>query len=552
MLMSLPGLLLPGISRMEKINKKLTEKAESFSVPDCHLKHLLKQPGRFDSFSLGMDIFGSGGFFFDFSRQRMDSQALALLQDLAEATHALDRFAKMTRGDVVNLTENRAALHTAARGAGKDPLKVEAVDAARKMAGVQHDIIAFTEAVHAGTITAGNGRPFSHAVVMGIGGSYLGCEFVHEAMVSSVESKLDLHFLPNVDIDNFAGVIKKINPKTTLWIVISKSYTTTETMANLNQVLTFLHGYEIRPEDHLVTVTAKGSPGDNPDNPVLAAFHIFDFIGGRYSVSSAVGGLPLSLAFGHDIFKRFLGGCRAMDEHVLTAEPRENIPLTAALISVWNTIYLNYPAQAVIPYASRLSKLAPHVQQLYMESMGKSVSPDGHFLTRPAGAIIFGEPGTNAQHSFFQLAHQGPAFPIDFIGVITPGYSGRQALSKGVTNHQELWSNLLAQARALATGQGHDNPAQKFEGNRPSSIITVSNLEPESIGMILSFFEARTVLEGFILGINPFDQFGVELGKIMAGDMREEIAAKNRDGKYDFSHMGSAEQFYLNLLFKDD
>ncbi|MCG8551776.1 MAG: glucose-6-phosphate isomerase, partial [Desulfobacterales bacterium] len=356
-------------------------------------------------------------------------------------------------------------------------------------------------------------------------------------------------FLPNVDIDNFARIIERINKETTLWIVISKSYTTTETMANLNQVGTWLKDQGICPEDHMITITAQGSPGDDPGTPVLSSFHMFDFIGGRYSVSSAVGGLPLSLALGYDVFKRFLDGCKIMDTHVLESPPESNIALTAALISIWNTLYMGYPAQAIIPYASRLARLSPHVQQLYMESLGKSVSPEGQILNQPAGTIIFGEPGTNAQHSFFQLAHQGKAFPIDFIGVKQPGYDGLQAVSKGVTNHQELWANLLAQAGALALGRSCKDKAKNFDGNRPSTIITIDDLKPQSVGMLLSFYEARTVLEGFILGVNPFDQFGVELGKVMAGDIRKEMAAKNQDPSYTFACASKTDNFYLDLLF---
>ncbi len=417
---------------------------------------------------------------------------------------------------------------------------------------VNNEIQSFVQKIHDHKITGATGQPFSDAVVVGIGGSYLGCQFVHEAMTLSMDTRLRLHFLPNVDIDNFAGIIKEINPATTLWIVISKSYTTTETMANLNQALNFLKAKGLKPENHVVTVTAKGSPGDNPKTPVLASFHMFDFIGGRYSVSSAVGGVPLSLAFGFDGFQRFLNGCKIMDEHALSAPEDKNIPLAAALISIWNTIFLDYPAQAVIPYASRLSKLAPHVQQVYMESIGKSVSPGGDTLTRPAGTIIFGEPGTNAQHSFFQLAHQGPAFPIDFIGVVKPGFKDHQAKSKGVTNHQELWANLLAQSKALAFGRENENPARQFSGNRPSSIIMINDLEPESIGQLLAFYEARTIFEGFMLGINPFDQFGVELGKVMASDIRDELADRNQNAGHDFSNLDEGERFYLNKLFGQD
>nr|WP_320192776.1 glucose-6-phosphate isomerase [uncultured Desulfobacter sp.] len=542
--MSPAGLLYPDDSSIKNLHAKLTQASQDLNRPDHHLRKLLDRPGRFFDFSIGID-----GFLMDFSRQRLDKNALALLREAQVLSSALEKFRAMTQGEIVNPTENRAALHTAARGSGPSPLLFKEIDVKQQMQQVNKKIEQFCQSVHEGKICSASGKPFTQAVVIGIGGSYLGCEFVYQALADS-DRKMDLLFLPNVDIDNFARVIEAIDKETTLWIVISKSYTTTETMANLNQVSTWLKDQRIRPEDHLVTITAKGSPGDDPDTPVLESFYMFDFIGGRYSVSSAVGGLPLSLALGYDIFQRFLDGCRIMDTHVLESLPENNIALTAALISIWNTLYMGYPAQAIIPYASRLARLSPHVQQLYMESLGKSVSPKGQILSQPAGTIIFGEPGTNAQHSFFQLAHQGKAFPIDFIGVKSPGYSGLQAMSKGVSNHQELWANLLAQAGALALGRSGEDPARNFDGNRPSTIITIDNLNPESVGMLLSFYEARTVLEGFILGVNPFDQFGVELGKVMAGDIRKEMAAKNQDPSYTFACKSQTDNFYLDLLFR--
>ncbi len=542
--MSPAGLLYPDDPSIKKLHKELTKAARNLGTSDHHLRQLLSRPGRFFDFSLGID-----GFFMDFSRQRLNENALSLLHESQTLSNALKKFSEMTQGEIVNPTEKRAALHTAARGTGPSPLLFKGGDVKAQMQQVNEKIEQFCTSVHEGKICSACGKPFTQAVVIGIGGSYLGCEFVYQALAGP-DRKMDLLFLPNVDIDNFARIIESIDKETTLWIVISKSYTTTETMANLNQVNTWLKDQGISPLDHMVTITAKGSPGDDPGTPVLASFHMFDFIGGRYSVSSAVGGLPLSLALGHDVFKRFLDGCRTMDTHVLESPAEKNIALTAALISIWNTLYMGYPAQAIIPYASRLARLSPHVQQLYMESLGKSVSPKGQPLTQPAGTIIFGEPGTNAQHSFFQLAHQGKSFPIDFIGVKAPGYTGLQAISKGVTNHQELWANLLAQAGALALGRSSDDPARNFDGNRPSTIITIDNLEPESVGMLLSFYEARTVLEGFILGVNPFDQFGVELGKVMAGDIRKQMAAKNQDPSYTFACASKTDNFYLDLLFQ--
>jgi glucose-6-phosphate isomerase len=298
----------------------------------------------------------------------------------------------------------------------------------------------------------------------------------------------------------------------------------------------------------MIAVTSKGSPGDRPAAGVLQAFHMFDFIGGRYSVSSAVGGVPLSLYLGYERFEAFLRGAEAIDRHAAQSPPEANLPLTAALIDIWNNNFLGYPARAIIPYAAPLARLAPHVQQLNMESNGKSVATDGTALPLDTGVVIFGEPGTNAQHSFFQLAHQGRPFPIDFIGVLRPQYTAYRAHSKGVTNHQELWANLLAQPMALAVGRDHSDPARRFSGNRPSSTLVLEDLSPENVGRLLAFYEARTVFEAFVWDINPFDQFGVELGKSLAQGIREVMAARNRDDGEGTAHENPIVQHYLDLL----
>ena len=524
--------------------RSLQKQAPRFDRPDFHLKQMIKDPARLEKFSLGMP-----GFFFDFSRQRLDNTVKKTLTGLVEERGAKQMFARMAAGEKVNISENRAALHTACRAVEDADLVPAEPDIIQQMQTVTRAMHTFCSDIRKGRITGAHGQAFTDAVVVGIGGSYLGCECVYSALKAAHTPKIRLHFLSNVDIDNFGEVITRINPDTCLWIVVSKSYTTTETMANLAQARAFLEQHSLLPKNHLVTITAKGSPGDDPSNPVLASFHMFDFIGGRYSVSSAVGGVPLGLAFGPDLFDRFLKGCSIMDSHALHALPGENIPLMAALVSIWNIQILGYTAQAIIPYSSALSKLAPHVQQLYMESLGKGVDTTGTPLPRPAGSIIFGEPGTNAQHSFFQLAHQGPAFPVEFIGILSPGYQENQVTAKGVYNHQELWANLIAQTLALAEGLDHEVPARAFAGNRPSSLLVIDDLSPESIGMLVSFYEARTVYEGFILGINPFDQFGVELGKMLASGIRKKMADKNGNPDHDLSPLDPTAAFYIRALF---
>ncbi|MBT8358823.1 MAG: glucose-6-phosphate isomerase [Desulfobacterales bacterium] len=524
--------------------KNLEQHATVMQRPGKHLKNLLNEKDRLKNFSLtGAEMF------FDFSRQRLDEAAMDLLFELSNARKIKRAFHSMINGEKVNVTENRAALHAASRSFSNEPVVLDGKDVMHDIQRVRDEIKVFSSKVLAGEIKGSTGKPFEHLVVVGIGGSYLGPEFVSTALEVYAPGKIKIHYLANVDIHNFGQIASRINPETTLWIVISKSYTTSETMANANQARIFMQDKGLDPSKHFITVTSKGSPGDDPSAPILDSFHMFDFIGGRYSVTSAVGGVPLSLYLGYDIFQRFLKGANQMDQHATNAPEKENLPLIAALISIWNNNFLGYHTQGIIPYATPLRKLAPHIQQLNMESNGKSVQMNGDSLSIDTGQIIFGEPGTNAQHSFFQLAHQGRPFPIDFIGVVTPQYLQYQNKSKGVTNHQELWANLISQPMALAMGKNSKDKARYFSGNRPSSTILLNDLSPENIGRLLAFYEAKTVFEAFIWGINPFDQFGVELGKTMASGIRDQIKTKNENNNHNFNEYDSTSRFYLDTLF---
>lgn len=523
---------------------QLKEQAEVINQPEKHLKNLIKENARLEKFSLK-----GGGIFYDFSRQRLDENTLKLLLELAEERKLKAHFQAMMSGEKINTTEKRAALHTASRDFSNNAVLLDGKDVMPEIRKVRDEIKAFAEKIHSGRITGSTGKAFKHIVVIGIGGSYLGTEFVSEALGAFADKQIRIHYLANVDIHNFGKIAASIEPETTLWIVVSKSYTTAETSANTEQAYAFMKSKGIDPAKHVVTVTAKDSPGDDPSNPVLASFYMFDFIGGRYSVTSAVGGVPLSLYLGYERFERFLKGAEEMDIHAKTAPPEKNLPLIAALIGIWNNNFLGYPAQAIIPYADPLRKLAPHVQQLYMESNGKSVTKHGEFLAEQSGVMIFGEPGTNAQHSFFQMAHQGRPFPIDFIGVINPQYTQYQTTSKGVSNYQELWANLIAQPMALAMGKDDADKSKFFSGNRPSSTILLNDLSPENVGRLLAFYEAKTVFEAFVWGINPFDQFGVELGKKLASGIRKEMAAKNQNKDHCFDQSDAIMKFYLETLF---
>ena len=518
--------------------------AGRMALPENHLKHLIRQAHRMEHFSLH-----GAGLFYDFTRQRLDAESLKTLINLAKVRKIKQQFNQMMSGEQVNATEKRSALHTATRNFSDGPVMSDGRDVMPDIRNIREEIRGFSNEFNSGKITSAGNKPFTDIVVIGIGGSYLGTEFVSTALAGYADKGVKLHFLSNVDIDNFGAIAAFVAAETTLWIVISKSYTTAETLANLNQVRQFLAENGLDEKNHIVTVTSKGSPGDDPANPVLKSFHMFDFIGGRYSVTSAVGGVPLALYLGYDRFEEFLKGAEQMDIHANTAPEEENIPLIAAMISVWNNNFLGYPAQGLIPYSSALSKLPAHIQQLSMESNGKSVTRDGEFLDTSSGSIIFGEPGTNAQHSFFQLAHQGRPFPIEFIGVVNPFHKTYSGKSKGVANHQELWANLMAQSQALAEGKDNNHPARFFPGNRPSSTLLINDLSPKNIGRLLAFYEAKTVFEAFIWGINPFDQYGVELGKTMAGAIRNEIVQKNQNPDYLFDNRDPIQKFYLDVLF---
>jgi glucose-6-phosphate isomerase len=527
-----------------KIWEELVHHAERMKTAENHLRNLTKRPNRFGEFSVA-----DCGMLFDFSRQRIDTGSLAVLFELAESLKLTDRFKAMSRGEIVNTTEKRAALHTATRSFSSGSLISEGVDIVTEMNRVRDTIREFSNKIHNQEITGPGGEPFSDVVVIGIGGSYLGAQFVSRALEAYADTGITLHFLSNVDIHAFFETIGKINAEKTLWIVISKSFTTAETTANLELVRLFLTRHGLDPEKQIVAVTAKGSPGDTAETPFLNVFHMFDVIGGRFSVTSAVGGLPLSLYLGYDRFEEFLRGAEAMDLHAANSDIAGNMPLLAALFTVWNKAFLGYSAMAIVPYVTPLEKLAAHIQQLHMESIGKSVTTSGEMLTPPAGSVIFGEPGTNAQHSFFQAAHQGDPFPIEFIGIIQPFYEENTLRSNGVTNHQELWANLIAQPAALAEGDESGPPHKQFSGNRPSTTILLQDLSPDSIGRLLAFYEAKTVYEGFLWGINPFDQFGVELGKSLAEKIRREMAARNQNPGHVSSGLDSISRSYVDLLF---
>ncbi|GBF92522.1 cytosolic phosphoglucose isomerase, partial [Raphidocelis subcapitata] len=423
-------------------------------IEQTHLRDLLLDQKRCEAL-IKEDL----GLYIDFSRQRMTLETVKLLMDLAEASNLRGKINSMFGGDHINSTEDRAVLHTATRARRDQVIKTDGKDVVPEVWEVLDKIKSFTEKVRNGEWLGVTGKPIKKVVAVGIGGSFLGPLFVHTALrteprAMSFSKGRSLRFLANVDPIDVARALQGLDPEETLVVVISKTFTTAETMLNARTCrawLTAQLGTEAVAK-HMVAVSTNlklvKEFGIDPVN----AFGFWDWVGGRYSVCSAVGMLPLTLQYGWDVMSSFLAGANAMDDHFQNAPLESNLPVMMGLTSLWNISFLGYPARAILPYCQALSKLAPHIQQVAMESNGKGVDIDGNALPFEAGEIDFGEPGTNGQHSFYQLIHQGRVVPCDFIGIVRSQQSV-YLTNEIVSNHDELMCNFFAQADALAYGK---------------------------------------------------------------------------------------------------
>lgn len=504
-------------------------------IEETHLRYLLKDEERCLRLSLEHN-----GLYSDFSRQRVTPETLELLFKLAEEAKLKEKIESMFNGDQINATEHRSVLHVATRANREQELIVDGKNVVEDVWKVLDKIKDFSDKVRNGEWLGATGKPITNVVAVGIGGSFLGPLFVHtslrtEPVATAAAQGRQLRFLANVDPVDVARALHLLDQETTMVVIVSKTFTTAETMLNARTVRKWITAElgEAAVAKHMVAVSTNTKLvkqfGIDPDN----VFEFWDWVGGRYSVCSAVGMLPLSLQYGFDVMEQFLQGANDIDQHFLNAPFEKNIPVTLGLINLWNISFLNYPARAILPYCQALSKLAPHIQQVSMESNGKGVDMDGNPLKFEAGQIDFGEPGTNGQHSFYQLIHQGRVVPCDFIGTIK---SQQSVYLKGeiVSNHDELMCNFFAQADALATGKTPvelraenvpDNliPHKTFTGNRPSTSILLPELNAYTTGQILALYEAMVAVKGFIWGINSFDQWGVELGKVLASKCRSKM-----------------------------
>lgn len=449
-----------------------------------------------------------------YGTERIDDETIEALQELANEAHALEQMHQMQSGQIVNFiegypSEKRPALHTATRDFFDSPQTTPEAQSAAKMAKAEIEKLqAFIKEIDAE-------NRWSTLLIVGIGGSELGPKANYEALQAYSKPDRSARFLSNIDPDALELVLHGLDLQKTLVVIISKTGTTLETATNEEILRNRFEEAGLKSREHFISVSSEKSPLDDP-KLYRETFYMWDWVGGRYSTTSMVGGVLLSFTCGFDIFWEFLKGANAMDKVALTPSIKTNLPLLAALLGIWNRNFLNHPLLAVIPYSQALARFPAHIQQLDMESNGKHIDKKGHFVTFETGPIIFGEPGTSAQHSFYQLIHQGTtAIPLEFITYVEPQLAGDQEVN-GTTSQQKLLANVLAQAIALATGQKDVNPNRNFEGNRPSHLLVGQKLTPFALGALLAFFEHKVAFQGFIWQINSFDQEGVQLGKVLA------------------------------------
>lgn len=483
----------------------------------------LKDPNRSEKYAINFD-----SFVFDYSKNRVDDETLRNLFELAREVDLKDGIEKMFSGDAINITENRAVLHTALRNKSGNAVYVGAENVMEAVEASLQKIRDFSEKVINGRFKGYSGKAVTDIVNIGIGGSDLGPRMVVDAL-QFYKNHLKTHFISNIDGDHVMETIKDLNPETTLFIIVSKTFTTQETLTNAETVKKWFlrSATETDIKHNFVAVSTNlekvAAFGIDPDN----VFTMWDWVGGRFSMWSAVG-LSISLALGFENFDALLSGAYKMDTHFRQKAFEKNIPVVMALLSIWYNNFFGTESEVVIPYSQYLSQLVPYLQQLSMESNGKSVDRDGNPVAYQTGNIIWGNTGTNVQHAFMQLVHQGTKLiPVDFIGFKDSLYGDRE-------HHNKLMANFFAQAEALYAGRTREEahldlklgknpdkiaqllPFKVFTGNKPSNIFLMDRLTPENLGKLIAVYEHKTFVEGYIWNIFSFDQFGVELGKELA------------------------------------
>lgn len=497
-------------------------------------------------------------FLVDYSKNIITPETMTLLVDLANEMGLKTAINDYFEGALINKTEGRAVLHTALRAKDSAVVNVNGENVIPEIYEVRNKIKNFTNEVENGARKGYTGKVFTDVVNIGIGGSDLGPAMAVEAL-QYYKNNLSVHFVSNVDGDHVNEIIKKLNPETTLFVIVSKTFTTQETLTNSETIKKWFLESASQDEiaKHFVAVSTNiekvSAFGIDPEN----VFPMWDWVGGRFSLWSAVG-LTISLAVGYDNFDQLLAGANEMDEHFKSAEFDENIPVVLALLSIWYNNFFGAESEALIPYTQYLQKLAPYLQQGTMESNGKYVGRDGEKVNYQTGTIIWGEPGTNSQHAFFQLIHQGTKLiPCDFIGYVKPLYGDKE-------HHDKLMSNFFAQTEALMQGKSQQQvqaefdkqglekseatsllPFKVFEGNKPTNTLLIDKLTPKSLGSLIALYEHKIFVQGIIWNIFSFDQWGVELGKQLANKVLAEIN-ENKAATHDAS-----TSFLLNYYLKN-
>ncbi len=506
-------------------------------IEDVHLREFFEEDeDRASRFSLEAE-----GLFLDYSKNRITSQTMDLLFQLAEQSYLQDKIDAMFRGDHINLTENRSVLHVALRMPKTASLVVDGVDVVAEVHAVLDKMAAFADRVRSGEWTGFTGKRVRNIVNIGIGGSDLGPVMAYEALRHCSQRDLNLRFVSNVDGTDFAEATRDLDASETLFIVASKTFTTLETMTNANSAREWTLaqlGDEKAIASHFVALSTNAKEVSKFGIDTANMFGFWDWVGGRYSMDSAIG-LSTMIAIGPDNFRAMLAGFHAMDEHFRTAPFERNMPVIMGLLTIWYNNIFGSQTVAILPYDQYLKRFPAYLQQLTMESNGKSITVTGEQVDYETGAIYWGEPGTNGQHSFYQLIHQGTKLiPCDFIGFM-------KSLNPKGDHHDILIANLFAQAEALAFGKFSEEVAAQgvpeelvahktFEGNRPSNMLLAEKLTPEILGKLIALYEHNVFTQGAIWQIDSFDQWGVELGKVLAMRIVPELK-----GNSELGHDGS-------------
>jgi glucose-6-phosphate isomerase len=518
-------------------------------VKDVEIRALFQaDPARFERFSIQ-----AGSLLFDYSKNRITDETLKLLVNLAEQSNLSDWRTRMFDGDTINSTEQRAALHTALRNRSSRPVMVDGKDVMPDVRRVLGLMRTFSDAVRNSQHLGHTGKKITDIVNIGIGGSDLGPLMVCEALKPYGSESLRAHFVSNIDGAHLLNTLKNLDAETTLFIVCSKTFTTQETLTNANSARAWLIeklGDEQAVAKHFAAVStnlkATSDFGINPDN----VFEFWDWVGGRYSLWSAIG-LSIALFVGMDKFEELLDGAYEMDEHFRSAPADKNIPVLMGMFGIWYGSFFGTGSNAVLPYDQSLHRFAVYLQQLDMESNGKGVDRDGNPVDYDTGMAVWGEPGTNGQHAFYQLIHQGTRLiPTDFLAAM----KSQNAIGD---HHNILVSNCFAQTEALMAGKTADEarseletqglpsaaletllPHKVFPGNKPSNTLLFDQLDPHTLGMLIALYEHKVFVQSVVWNINPFDQWGVELGKQLAGAIQAELCNKDIEAAHDASTSG--------------